>query len=141
VHGHCNEGPGAGALRGWRAVGTRRLRPTRCDPAPFLMPLSIPGAASYRGAADGQVVDADRREPHTHRDRLTLLTAGAHALVELEVAADARDAAQRLGAVADQRRALDRHRHAPVLDEIRLARREDELRSEEHTSELQSRVD
>src|SRR5438876_3881975 len=91
------------------------------------MSLLIPRAGSYGRAADGQVVDADRRKPHTHRDRLAFLAAGAHALVQLEVATDADDARQRLGAVADQRRALDRRGHAPVLDEIGLARREDEL--------------
>src|SRR5439155_705265 len=82
---------------------------------------------SYRRPAHGQLVDADRREPHTHRDRLALLATGANALVELEVATDARDARQRIGTVADQRRALDRRGHAPVLDQVGLARREDEL--------------
>src|SRR5438445_1014731 len=89
--------------------------------------LRLAPPRSYGRAADGQVVDADRRKPHTHRDRLALLAAGTHALVQLEVAPDAYDTRQRLGAVADQRRALDRRGHASVLDEIGLARREDEL--------------
>src|SRR3989475_2607852 len=108
-------GPSVGGLR---RGATRPLSTCR---------VSFHGPASYGRAADGQVVDADRRKPHTHRDRLAFLAAGAHALVQLEVAPDADDARQRLGTVADQRRALDRRGHAPVLDEIGLARREDEL--------------
>src|SRR2546425_139126 len=123
-------------LGGWPDPGTTRLRPAWRDSfhsgATQARPCSVPhvpthSTASYGRAADGQVVDADRRKPHTHRDRLAFLAAGAHALVQLEVATDADDARQRLGAIADQRRALDRRGHAPVLDEIGLARREDEL--------------
>src|SRR3989454_7556866 len=123
-------------LGGWPDPGTTRLRPAWRDSfhsgATQARPCSVPhvpthSTASYGRAADGQGVDADRRKPHTHRDRLAFLAAGAHALVQLEVATDADDARPRLGAVADQRRALDRRGHAPVLDEIGLARREDEL--------------
>src|SRR2546430_2657266 len=102
-------------LGGWPDPGTTRLRPAWRDSfhsvATQARPCSVPhvpthSTASYGRAADGQVVDADRRKPHTHRDRLAFLAAGAHALVQLEVATDADDARQRLGAIADQRRAL-----------------------------------
>jgi general secretion pathway protein A len=53
-------------------------------------------------------VDAQRRLADADRDALPFLAAGADAVVELEVVADHRHARQHVGAVADQRGALDR---------------------------------
>jgi hypothetical protein len=49
----------------------------------------------------GRLADADRHA-------LTVLAAGADAVVEPQIVADHRDLGQRVGAVADQGRALDR---------------------------------
>ena len=59
-------------------------------------------------AADGEAVDAERRETDADRDRLAVLAAGADALVELQVGADARDAGKDVGSVADQGGTLHR---------------------------------
>src|SRR6059036_3574129 len=66
------------------------------------------------GAADGHPVDPYGRQPHAHRDRLTVLAARAHALVEPQVVADPRDPREGFGPVADQGRSLHRHRDTAV---------------------------
>src|SRR4029453_17183851 len=76
--------------------------------------------------ADRHAVDADGRQSHADRDGLAVFAAGAHALVELEVVADAAHAGERFRSVADQGRALDRAGDAAVLDQVGLARREHE---------------
>src|SRR5881296_992604 len=81
--------------------------PIRCVPH---QPGSLRG--SYGGAADGDAVDADRREPDTHRHGLAVLAARPNTLVELQVATDTRDAREGLGTVPDQRRPFDRRRDA-----------------------------
>src|SRR5262245_20677553 len=92
-----------------------------------LLAIFGPRASSYRRSSDGDAVDADRRQADAHRHGLAVLAAGAHALVELQVVADAGDPRERLRAVADQRGALDRRRDLSVLDQVGLARREHEL--------------
>src|SRR2546428_12948897 len=91
--------PPTSPARSERGLSRERVSPTRLiPPAPE---RSDP--ASYRGAADCDAVDANRREADAHRHGLAVLAAGPPALVELQVAADARDAREGLGAVADQR--------------------------------------
>jgi hypothetical protein len=80
-----------------------------------------------RRSPDGEAVDLERRLPDAHRHALALLAAGADAAVEREVVADHADARQRVGAVADQRRALHRVRHLAVLDHVASAGGKDEL--------------
>src|SRR5688572_9733283 len=75
--------------------------------------LLLSCSASYREALDFQ-----RRLPDPDRNTLPLLAAGADAAIELEIAADHGHACERIGAVADQRRALDRMSHLAVLDEV-----------------------
>src|SRR4026207_2514798 len=86
---------------GWPARGGRPGGPAW--PRPDLRP------------ADRHAVDADGRQPDADRDGLTVLAAGAHALVELEVVAHAAHAGERFGSVADEGRTLDRAGDAPVL--------------------------
>src|SRR5688572_13831071 len=80
-----------------------------------------------RGAADREAVDAQGGLPDADRHALALLAAGAHAGVQLHVVADHRDPGQRVGAVADDGRALDRVLDLAVLDPEGLAGREHEL--------------
>jgi hypothetical protein len=58
---------------------------------------------------------------------LPALAAHAHAFVERHVVADAGDAGQHAGAVADQRRALDRRAQLAVLHLVGLGAGEHEL--------------
>src|SRR5215470_14782031 len=69
------------------------------------------------GTADGDAVDANGGHADADGDTLFGLAAGADALVEGDVVADHGDAVQRLGAVADQRGALDRTRQLAVFDQ------------------------
>src|ERR1035438_4236760 len=78
-------------------------------------------------AADGEPVDAQRRLADADRHALPFLAANADAGVEPHVVANGTHPRQRVGAVADQRRALDGVQDAAVLDPERLARREHEL--------------
>src|SRR5881628_758479 len=122
--------------------GLSQARPGSAAPASSVAPPANPARsegglrkelvaptrpASYGRSADGDAVDADRREPDAHRHGLAVLAARPNTLVELQVATDTRDAREGLGAVPDQRRPFDRRRDASVLDQVRLARREDEL--------------
>src|SRR3546814_7783883 len=83
-----------------------------------------------------------RRPPRSTRtDTLfpyTTLFRSADAVVELHVVADHLHLGHHIGAVADEGGALHRRAHLAVLDEVGLGAGEHELRSEEHTSELQS---
>src|SRR5207237_5442792 len=78
-------------------------------------------------AADGQPVHAQRRLADPDRDALAVLAAGPDAIVEPQIVADHCDLGHRVGAVADQRRALDRGADLPVFDQIRFRGGEDEL--------------
>src|SRR5207247_7573686 len=80
-----------------------------------------------RGAADRQPVHAQRWLADPDRHALAVLAAGADAIVEPQIVADHRDLGDRVGAVADQRRTLDRRADLAVLDEVGLGRREDEF--------------
>src|SRR3984885_8112400 len=79
------------------------------------------------GAAHGECVDTQRRLADPHGNALTILAAGADAVVELQVVADHRDARQHVRAVADERGALERGGDPTVLDGVRLAGGEHEL--------------
>ena len=78
-------------------------------------------------AADGQAVDAQGRLADAHRHALAFLAAGADAGVELHVVADHGHARERIGAVADDGRALDRVLDLAVFDPVGFAGREHEL--------------
>src|ERR1700691_330219 len=78
-------------------------------------------------AADRDCVDPNRRQSHAHRHRLAVLAAYANARVEFEVVTHHRDTSEHVGAVADERRALDRTSHLAVLDQVGLGSREHEL--------------
>src|SRR5205085_107369 len=80
-----------------------------------------------RGAADRDLVDAQRRLTDTDRHALAVLAAGADAGIELHVVADHLHPRQRIRTVADQHRALDRRADLAVLDPVGLGTREDEL--------------
>src|SRR5580693_7620644 len=84
------------------------------------------GRASGR-AADRQRIDAQRRLTDADGDALTVLAAGADAIVQLQVVADHGNARQYVRAVADESRALEWRAQAAVLDRVRLARREHEF--------------
>src|SRR2546427_4846198 len=56
------------------------VAPTR----PISLALERGDVASYRGAADRDAVDADRREPDAHRHGLAVLAARPNTLVELQ---------------------------------------------------------
>src|SRR5512139_3506284 len=87
----------------------------------------LPPASAGLGSAHGQAVDADRGQSHTDGDGLSVLAAGANALVELQVIANHADALQDVRPVSDQRGALHRATDLAVFNQIRLAGREDEL--------------
>ena len=72
-----------------------------------------PPVSFLRGSADGQAIHFDRRDADADRHRLSVFAAGADAFVELQIVAHHRDARQHVGAVADQRRALDRRGDLP----------------------------
>src|SRR5699024_9233528 len=78
-------------------------------------------------AADGDRVDLERGLAHAHRYALAVLAAHADALVQGHIIADHGDALEHFGAVADQRRALDRRADATVFDAIGLVGREHEV--------------
>ena len=63
-------------------------------------------------AAHREPVDAQRGLAHAHRHALPFLAAGADAVVELEIVAHHRHAREHVGAVADERGALDAARRA-----------------------------
>src|SRR5579859_656818 len=78
-------------------------------------------------AADGQPIHAQRRLADADRDTLAVLTAGADAVVELQVVADHGDLMQRVRAAADQGGTLDRGADPAVLDQVGLGCGEHEL--------------
>src|SRR5262249_31543556 len=79
------------------------------------------------GAADGQVVDAHRRQADAHRHGLTIFPARAEAGVGLRVVADARHVLERFGPHADQRDSLERAAELALLDLVGLGDLEDEV--------------
>src|SRR5438034_9750340 len=85
-------------------------------------PLALRASNALRRAAHRQAVDLERRLADTHGNALPILAADAHAAVELEVGAHHRHPRQRIRAVADQRRALDRIGKLAVLDLPRFRR-------------------
>src|SRR5689334_19154289 len=78
-------------------------------------------------ASDGDARDLDGGGADADRDRLAILAAGPDAVGELVVAAEHGDAAQDLGAVADQVDPLEGRGQLAVLDEVALGEREDEV--------------
>src|ERR1700741_455115 len=80
-----------------------------------------------RCAANREPLDLERRLADPDRHALSLLAAGADAGVELQVVADHAHAGERVGPVADERRAFHRVRDLAVLDEIGLGGGEHEL--------------
>jgi hypothetical protein len=121
-----------GGARSFEAPRTASRRPRRsADPGQRhrSRPRAPPDRPGRReaGAADRErrrcAASAGRRRPA----RLAFLAAGADAAVELQVVADHADARQHVGAVADQRRALDRRADLAVLDQVGLARGEHEF--------------
>src|SRR5687767_5689814 len=69
-----------------------------------------------RGAADREPVHAQGRLADPDRHALAILAAGADTVVELQIVADHRHLAHRVGTVADQGRALDRRADLALFD-------------------------
>src|SRR5262245_37026833 len=90
-------------------------------------PRPAPYGGSGPRAAHRDLVDAQRRLADAHRDALTVLAAGADAVVEGEVVADHADAVQVGRAVADQHRALHRRADLAVIDAVGLGALKDVL--------------
>src|SRR6516165_10312812 len=125
----------------WPATsGSTVLRQNRCKPRlarqkTWLIWLLLRGSlgserpqlASRVSAADRQAVHAQCRLTDANRYRLAVLAAGADPVVETEVVADHRDLGQRLRAVADQGRALDRGADFAILDQVGLGGGKHEL--------------
>src|SRR5262249_36569208 len=65
--------------------------------------------------------------PYAHRHALPVFPAGADTLIELQIVANHRDAGEHVWPVADQGSATHRRGHLSILDQIGLARGEDEL--------------
>src|SRR5262245_63473094 len=86
------------------------------EAAPWRRPAPAPARST--GATHREPVDAHRRLTHAHGHALPFLAAGADAIVELQVVAHHADAREHVGAVADQRGALDGRAQLAVLDEI-----------------------
>src|SRR5271165_4124051 len=81
-----------------------------------------PGALWRRaGTTHGQPVHPQRGLADADRNVLTLLAAGAYALVELKVVAHHADPGQDIRTIADQGRALERRSQLAVLDGVGLA--------------------
>src|SRR5262249_15534632 len=83
--------------------------------------------ASRGGAADCEAVHPQGRLADADRHTLAVLAAGADPVVEAEVVADHRDLGQRVRAIADQGRALDRGTDFAVLDQVCFRCGEDEF--------------
>src|SRR5437763_17110486 len=83
--------------------------------------------ATSAGPTYRQAVDAKRGLTDADRHTLSILAARADARVEREIAADHRYFRQRIGAVADQRRAFHRIRDLALLDHPRFACGNDEF--------------
>src|SRR5579864_8991692 len=117
-----------------RACGRwpRTLLPRRCCTRRRSLPRLAPGLRCRRrnpssGPSDCHLVDLDGRHPDAYRHALPFLAADAHAFIELQIAADHADVAQRLGAVADKRGVAHGASEMAVLDEIAFRGRENEL--------------
>ena len=72
-----------------------------------------PPGSFRRGAADGQPVNFYRRDADAHRDRLSVLAAGANTLVQLQIVANHGDPGENIRAVTDQSRAFYRSGDLP----------------------------
>src|ERR1700693_3725982 len=72
------------------------------------------------GAADGQAVYFQCGNADAHGDGLSVFAAGADAFVEFQIVAHHGDTGEDVGAVADQRGALDGCGHVAVFDEVGL---------------------
>src|SRR5476649_2360080 len=110
--------------RGVSAISATPLPPSRRYLA---VNATTYGGSAGGGAADGERIDAERRLADAHRHALAILAAGADAGIERHVVADHADAGERLGARANQRRALDRLAELAVLDQVTLGDAEHEL--------------
>src|SRR5271169_2227359 len=69
------------------------------------------------GSSDGQPVHFQCWNPNADWHRLSILAAGADALIELQVAAHHRNFGQHIRPVANQRRVLQRRSNDAVLDQ------------------------
>ena len=77
------------------------------------------------GSADGQAVNFQRGNADSDGHGLSVFAAGADAFIEFQVVAHHGDASEDVGAVADQRGALDGGGDEAVLDQIGLGVGED----------------
>src|SRR5450432_2456410 len=141
---------GVAAVLGASCRAGRLLSPPRVPPRVDRVAICGAGELLYRGTflirgpqgslhatafrlhslcrpADGQAIDAQRRLSDAHRHALAVLAAGADTRIERHVVTDHRHPRQRIGAVADQRGALDRIGELAVLDHPRFGSREHEL--------------
>ena len=115
--------------RSRRAPRRRRRRRRACARASARSIASVPVSAGAHPSVPPTVRSSMRivGRPDADRHATGRPCRRCRRRVEREVVADARDARQHVGAVADQRRALHRRAEAAVLDPVGLARAEHEL--------------
>src|SRR5262249_37797548 len=83
--------------------------------------------APSAGPADGDAVDAQGGLADPDRHALAVLAAGADAGIKRKIGADHAHTGERVGAVANQHRALDRGTDLAVLDPVGLGALEHEF--------------
>src|SRR6266567_643784 len=112
-----------------KALSSTRKASAAVAPRSFARLRTSPRRSSilHLGPTDGHPVYPYGRQPDPDGYRLPILAAGTDTLVHLEVMAYATHARERIRAVADEGGALDRPGDLAVLDQVGLARRENEL--------------
>src|SRR5690606_32302293 len=83
---------------------------------PYKCRAPSPTDARSGSAADRQAVHANRGHTDADGHALAVFAASTHARIQLQIIADQTDLIHGVGAVADQRRALDRIRNLAVFD-------------------------
>src|SRR6185437_9590364 len=111
--------PALERMKRGRALGQCAFVRGYCNFAPRPRPLA--------GAAHRQSVDSQRRLSHPHRNTLSVLAAGTHAVIQLQVIPYHAHSREHVGPVADQRGPLQRRSQLAVVDLVRLAGGEHEL--------------
>src|SRR5205085_9748512 len=82
--------------------------------------FNTPKDEKLSSSPDGQSIHLNRRHAHAYWNRLSILTAGSHAFIELQIVADHRDSGKHIRPVADQRCVFHWRRDLAVFDQIGL---------------------